>query len=57
MTKKRLYLETMEDIIGKSEHLIIVDSAVKGVLPLYGLSSDKMVTTAPDKPANPVEKK
>ncbi len=57
VTKKRLYLETMEDIIGKSERLIVIDSAVKGVLPLYGLSGDKVMATESEKPVNPAEKK
>lgn len=35
ITKKRIYLETMEHIFKKFEDLTIVDSAVKGVLPVF----------------------
>ncbi|MBI3295091.1 MAG: FtsH protease activity modulator HflK [Deltaproteobacteria bacterium] len=35
VTRKRLYLEAMEEIFSSMERLVIVDSKVRGVLPLY----------------------
>jgi modulator of FtsH protease HflK len=36
ITRSRMYLDTMEEIFTKVEKFTIVDSKVKGVLPLYG---------------------
>jgi modulator of FtsH protease HflK len=36
VTKKRLYLETMEELYGRFNHLTIIDDKVKGVLPVFG---------------------
>jgi len=41
ITKKRIYLETMEERFSSFEHLTIVDPAVKGVIPLYRGLSEK----------------
>lgn len=41
ITRKRLYLETMEHIYKKFEKLTIVDSQVKGLLPVFGQMSGK----------------
>ncbi len=38
VTRKRLYLEAMEELYGRMNHLTIVDDKVKGVLPLFGQS-------------------
>lgn len=35
ITRRRLYVETMEDVFSNMEKLVIVDSKIKGVLPLY----------------------
>ena len=35
ITRKRLYLEAMEDIIKSQEDLVIIDSEVKGMLPIF----------------------
>lgn len=35
ITRKRIYLETMEDIYSRFNHLTIVDSKVKGLLPIF----------------------
>ena len=36
ITKRRLFLETMENIFSNVEKLTVVDSKVKGVLPVFG---------------------
>ena len=36
ITKKRLYLETMEELFSKLEDVVIIDSKVKGLLPVFG---------------------
>jgi membrane protease subunit HflK len=36
ITRKRLYLETMEEVFSKLEKITIVDSEVKGLLPVFG---------------------
>ena len=36
ITRKRLFLETMEDIFSKVDHFTIVDPEAKGLLPVYG---------------------
>ena len=35
ITKRRLYLETMEEVFNKMENITIVDSRVKGLLPIF----------------------
>lgn len=35
VTRRRLYIEAMEEVFSSVERLVIVDSKVKGVLPLY----------------------
>lgn len=40
ITRKRIYLETMEELFSKFNKLTIVDSRVKGVLPVF---SDKQI--------------
>ena len=35
ITRKRLYLEAMEEIIKSQEGLVIIDSEVKGMLPIF----------------------
>ena len=36
ITKRRIYLETMEKIFGKFNNVTIIDPQVKGLLPIYG---------------------
>ena len=36
VTKKRLYLETMQELLTKAKRLTIIDSKVRGVLPIFG---------------------
>jgi membrane protease subunit HflK len=38
VTRKRIYLETMNEILPKIGNKIIVDDSVKGVLPLLNLT-------------------
>ena len=35
ITRKRIYLETMESILKKVKDITVVDESVKGVLPVY----------------------
>ena len=35
ITRRRIYLETMEEVFGKVEKLTVVDSQLKGVLPVF----------------------
>ena len=35
VTKKRIYLDTMQEIFGELNNTVIIDSRVKGVLPVY----------------------
>ncbi|OIQ15775.1 MAG: HflK protein [Bacteriovorax sp. MedPE-SWde] len=35
ITKKRIYLETMEKLYGKFENVMVIDPKVKGVLPVF----------------------
>jgi len=35
ITKKRLYLDAMESIFNSLDDVTIIDSAIKGVLPVY----------------------
>ena len=39
ITKKRLYLETMEELLGRFQSVTIVDPAVKGLLPVFAGSN------------------
>jgi membrane protease subunit HflK len=36
ITRKRLYIETMEELFSRFRNLTVVDSAVKGLLPVFG---------------------
>ena len=40
VTKRRIYLETIDEIYPKIKHKIIVDDEVKGVLPFLSLGSE-----------------
>jgi len=40
VTKRRIYLETIDKIYPKIKHKVIVDDKVKGVLPLLSLDSE-----------------
>lgn len=39
ITRKRLYLEAMEELYKKFDDVTVIDSSVKGVLPLFGPST------------------
>ena len=39
ITRTRLYLETMEQIIGQVKELVVIDEEVRGVLPLLNLDA------------------
>ncbi len=41
ITRKRIYLETMEDLFGKMSDITIIDSKVKGLLPIYNQTQGK----------------
>ncbi|MEK7395639.1 MAG: FtsH protease activity modulator HflK [Candidatus Poribacteria bacterium] len=36
ITRKRMYLETMEELFGRFEKLTIIDDKIKGLLPIFG---------------------
>lgn len=40
ITRQRLYYEKMSEVLGKAEQIYIVDSDVKGILPLLSLKKD-----------------
>lgn len=40
ITRKRLYIETMEEVFEKSDEITVIDRNLKGVLPIYPLSSN-----------------
>lgn len=35
ITKKRIYIETMEELFSRFDHMTIVDSSIKGLLPVF----------------------
>ncbi len=39
ITKTRLYLEAMEEILGQVDYKIVVDESIRGILPLLQLDS------------------
>lgn len=41
VTRKRLYLESMTELVGKTKRIFIVDEAQKSILPLLKLEEDK----------------
>ena len=41
ITKKRMYIETMEEVFSKMDDLTIVDSKVKGLLPIFNQLKEK----------------
>jgi membrane protease subunit HflK len=43
VTRRRLYVEAMEDVFSNLKSLVIVDSKIKGVLPLYPSPQDKVM--------------
>jgi membrane protease subunit HflK len=47
VTRDRLYLETMERVLGKVEHKVIVDEDLHGVVPLLPLGATAAVTPTP----------
>lgn len=47
VTRRRLYIEAMEEIFSGQERLVIVDSKVRGVLPLYPPAQGGAVTPIP----------
>ena len=36
VTKKRIYLETMENVLNNVQDITVIDSRVKGLLPIFG---------------------
>jgi membrane protease subunit HflK len=44
ITRMRLYLETMEEVIGQVKELVVIDEEVRGVLPLLNLDAPQSVT-------------
>jgi len=43
ITRKRMYLETMREVFSNAEKLTIVDSKVKGIMPIFGKSTASMI--------------
>jgi membrane protease subunit HflK len=37
LTRQRLYIDALEEVFAKMERVTIVDSRIKGVLPIYGM--------------------
>ena len=46
-TRRRLYLETMEEVLGRMDSLTIVDPDVRGVLPVFGETAGTVTKRAP----------
>lgn len=46
ITKKRIYIETMQEILKNHTSLTIVDSSLEGILPVYGTSVSGMDAAA-----------
>ena len=36
ITKRRIYLETLESVFGEMEDVVIIDPRVKGIMPIFG---------------------
>ena len=36
ITKRRIYLETLESVFGEMEDVVIIDPRVKGIIPIFG---------------------
>ena len=43
VTRKRIYLETMEDVLSRLDDLTIIDSKVKGVLPIFQKANESIL--------------
>ena len=43
VTRRRLYIEAMQDVLGKVQNLTVVDEDLKGVLPVYDSSKGNVV--------------
>ena len=43
VTKRRLYLETLSDVIPKMEKIYVVDEGVKGLMPILGIAPSEGV--------------
>ncbi|MEC8624031.1 MAG: FtsH protease activity modulator HflK [Bdellovibrionota bacterium] len=43
VTRKRMYLETMEEVLSKLDDLTIIDSKVKGVLPIFQKTNESII--------------
>jgi len=43
ITKKRLYLETMKEVIPKSDKRIIIDSGQKSILPIFDINKEGVI--------------
>lgn len=50
LTRRRLYIETMEEVFEKSDSITIVDKNLKGVMPIYPLTSPTPAAPAASKP-------
>ena len=44
VTRRRMYLEASADLIGRIEHLVVIDESQKNMLPLFDLNA--IVTAA-----------
>lgn len=49
VTRKRMYLETMEELFMRFEKLTVVDDKVKGIMPIYGPVSKNLLEEAAKK--------
>ncbi|MFK7824129.1 MAG: FtsH protease activity modulator HflK [Oligoflexales bacterium] len=46
ITRKRLFLEAMDDIYSKSDRLTIVDSQIKGLMPIFSSGQQKSLVSS-----------
>lgn len=48
ITRRRMYIDAMEEVFQKAGHITLIDPAVKGVLPLFnmGATANPLATTA-----------
>ncbi len=47
VTRTRLYLEAMEDVLSEVDDIIIIDESVRGILPLLNLEGSRSVVQRP----------
>lgn len=51
ITRRRMYLDTMEEVFTKAKQLTIVDHQIKGVMPIYNQQAGSILPGLPPAPA------